>query len=104
MTLSELNACRVAGFATTAGGVLAAYVAMLSASVPGITGHRIASSVMSAPAALVIAKLVLPEVEVPETTGELALRCRTRARTCSMRWCAARSTLCGSPSTWPAQR
>ncbi len=56
MTLSELNACMVAGFATTAGGVLAAYVAMLAPSVPGIAGHLIASSVMSAPASLVIAQ------------------------------------------------
>jgi concentrative nucleoside transporter, CNT family len=71
MTLSELNACMVAGFATTAGGVLAAYVAMLSSSVPGIAGHLLASSVMSAPASLVIAKLMLPESEQPETTGEL---------------------------------
>lgn len=61
MTVSELNACMVAGFATTAGGVLAAYVAMLGKSVPGIAGHLIACSVMSAPASLVIAKLMLPE-------------------------------------------
>ncbi|HEY3666902.1 MAG TPA: nucleoside transporter C-terminal domain-containing protein [Polyangiaceae bacterium] len=61
MTVSELNACMVAGFATTAGGVLAAYVAMLGPSVPGIAGHLIACSVMSAPASLVIAKLILPE-------------------------------------------
>ncbi|HYP98291.1 MAG TPA: nucleoside transporter C-terminal domain-containing protein, partial [Polyangiaceae bacterium] len=61
MSASELNACMVAGFATTAGGVLAAYVAMLSHSVPGIAGHLIACSVMSAPASLVIAKLMLPE-------------------------------------------
>ncbi len=72
MTLSELHACMVAGFATTAGGVLAAYTAMLSGSVPGIAGHLIAASVMSAPASLVIAKLMLPERETPETTGELA--------------------------------
>ncbi|MDQ2642647.1 MAG: NupC/NupG family nucleoside CNT transporter [Myxococcota bacterium] len=71
MTLSELHACMVAGFATTAGGVLAAYSAMLSGSVPGIAGHLIAASVMSAPASLVIAKLMLPERETPETTGEL---------------------------------
>ncbi len=71
MTLSELHACMVAGFATTAGGVLAAYSAMLSGSVPGIAGHLIAASVMSAPATLVIAKLMLPERETPETTGEL---------------------------------
>jgi concentrative nucleoside transporter, CNT family len=71
MTLSELNACMVAGFATTAGGVLAAYVAMLGATVPGIAGHLIACSVMSAPASLVIAKLMLPEIETPETGGSL---------------------------------
>jgi len=68
MTDSELNACLIAGFATTAGGVLAAYVAMLEPSVPGIAGHLIASSVMSAPASLVIAKLMLPEV-LPTATG-----------------------------------
>ena len=71
MTLSELNACMVAGYATTAGGVLAAYVAMLSASVPNIAGHLIASSVMSAPASLVIAKLMLPESAATETGSEL---------------------------------
>ena len=59
----------VAGFATTAGGVLAAYVAMLQRFVPDIAGHLIACSVMSAPASLVIAKLMLPETEAPETLG-----------------------------------
>jgi concentrative nucleoside transporter, CNT family len=67
LTASELNACLVAGFATTAGGVLVAYVAMLSGSVPGIAGHLIACSVMSAPASLAIAKLMMPETETPET-------------------------------------
>jgi CNT family concentrative nucleoside transporter len=74
MTLSELNACMVAGFATTAGGVLAAYVAMLGTSIPGIAGHLIACSVMSAPASLVIAKLMLPEVDPTETGGELRVK------------------------------
>lgn len=69
MTLSELHACMVAGFATTAGGVLAAYVVMLGKAVPGIAGHLIACSVMSAPASLVVAKLALPEVE-PTATGD----------------------------------
>jgi CNT family concentrative nucleoside transporter len=73
MTLSELNACMVAGFATTAGGVLAAYVAMLSTSVPGIAGHLIACSVMSAPASLVIAKLMLPESAATETGSDLSI-------------------------------
>jgi concentrative nucleoside transporter, CNT family len=67
LTMSELCACMVAGFATTAGGVLAAYVAMLRDHVPGIAGHLIACSVMSAPASLVIAKLMYPETEEPET-------------------------------------
>jgi CNT family concentrative nucleoside transporter len=61
----------VAGFATTAGGVLAAYVAMLSGAVPGIAGHLIACSVMSAPASLVVAKLMLPETDVPKTGAGL---------------------------------
>ncbi|MFZ5890910.1 MAG: NupC/NupG family nucleoside CNT transporter [Myxococcota bacterium] len=73
MTASEINACMVAGYATTAGGVLAAYVAMLGPSVPGIAGHLIASSVMSAPASLVIAKLMLPEIENPETSNDVRI-------------------------------
>ena len=47
LTQSELFACMVAGFATTAGGVLAAYVRMLNPYVPGIAGHFIACSVMA---------------------------------------------------------
>jgi CNT family concentrative nucleoside transporter len=62
-------ACMTAGFATTAGGVLAAYVVMLRQLVPNIAGHLIACSVMCAPASLVIAKLMLPETESPTTQG-----------------------------------
>jgi CNT family concentrative nucleoside transporter len=69
LTRSELMACMTAGFATTAGGVLAAYVVMLRDLVPNIAGHLIACSVMCAPASLVIAKLMLPETEVPVTRG-----------------------------------
>jgi concentrative nucleoside transporter, CNT family len=67
LTRSELMACMTAGFATTAGGVLAAYVVMLRDLVPDIAGHLIACSVMCAPASLVIAKLMLPETEQPRT-------------------------------------
>jgi concentrative nucleoside transporter, CNT family len=73
MSVSELNACMVAGFATTAGGVLAAYVAMLGPSVPGIAGHLIACSVMSAPASLVIAKLMLPESAAVDINREASV-------------------------------
>jgi CNT family concentrative nucleoside transporter len=70
LTRSELMACMTAGFATTAGGVLAAYVIMLRDLVPNIAGHLLACSVMCAPASLVIAKLMLPESETPLTRGE----------------------------------
>jgi CNT family concentrative nucleoside transporter len=69
LTDSELMACMVAGFATTGGGVLAAYVLMLQELVPDIAGHLIACSVMCAPASLVVAKLMLPESGTPETLG-----------------------------------
>lgn len=71
MTPSELHACMVAGFATTAGGVLAAYVAMLSDDIPGIAGHLIACSVLAAPASIAVAKTLLPETE-PMTEAALA--------------------------------
>jgi CNT family concentrative nucleoside transporter len=60
-----------AGFATVAGGVMAAYVGMLLPYFPDIAGHLIAASVMSAPAALVVAKLMVPEREDPETATSL---------------------------------
>lgn len=73
MTNSELNAIMTGGFATVAGGVMAAYVGMLSGIFPDIAGHLIAASVMSAPAALVVAKIMFPEEEVPATQGKLTI-------------------------------
>jgi len=73
MTRSELMAIMTGGFATVAGGVLAAYVGMLHESFPDIAGHLIAASVMSAPAALVCAKVMIPETEEPETRGSLEM-------------------------------
>lgn len=67
LTRSELMAVMTAGLATVSGGVLAAYVGLLSDAFPAIGGHLIAASVMSAPAALVVAKLMIPETEVPVT-------------------------------------
>ncbi len=73
MTMSELHAVMTGGFATVAGGVLAAYVGMLLAYFPDIAGHLIAASVMSAPAALVMAKLMYPEDGEPVTKDKLAI-------------------------------
>jgi Nucleoside permease len=71
MTESELMALMTGGFATVAGGVLAAYVGMLVAYFPDVAGHMLAASVMSAPAALVVAKIMLPEAGEPETAQSL---------------------------------
>jgi CNT family concentrative nucleoside transporter len=68
MTPSELHAIMVGGFATIAGGVLAGYIRI------GVdAGHLIAASVMSAPAALVMAKLFYPETKESKTAGEVEM-------------------------------
>ena len=72
MTKSELMAVMVGGFATVAGGVMAMYVSILG-DIPGIAGHLLAASIMSAPAALVIAKIIYPETEASETFGDLKI-------------------------------
>lgn len=77
MTMSELMAVMTGGFATVAGGVMAAFVGMLMAFFPDIAGHLLAASVMSAPAALVFAKLMYPETEEPVTRGELKVHVET---------------------------
>lgn len=69
MTMSELMAIMTGGFATIAGGVMAAYVRF------GVdAGHLMAASVMSAPAALVMAKIMFPETEEPETKGDVKIQ------------------------------
>ena len=73
MTQSELMAVMVGGFATVAGGVMAMYIAMLTPFFPDIAGHLLAASVMSAPAALVTAKIMHPETEVSPTAGEVKI-------------------------------
>ncbi|PIK51350.1 putative sodium/nucleoside cotransporter 2 isoform X2 [Apostichopus japonicus] len=62
MTTSEIHSIMVGGFATIAGSVLAAYVNM------GISAaHLLSASIISAPAALVVAKMFYPETERPKT-------------------------------------
>ncbi len=64
MTRSELMSVMVGGFATVAGGVMALYVSW------GIdAGHLMTASVISAPAGLLMAKVLQPEVDTPETSG-----------------------------------
>lgn len=74
MTNSELHAVMTGGFATVAGGVMAAYIGMLMAYFPNIAGHLLAASVMSAPAALAISKLMYPETEESVTRGQMKIQ------------------------------
>lgn len=68
MTISELNAVMVGGFATMAGGVLGGLASM------GINaGDLLAASVVSAPGALMLAKIMQPELDEPQTRGSVKI-------------------------------
>ncbi|MGB7242340.1 MAG: nucleoside transporter C-terminal domain-containing protein [Sulfitobacter sp.] len=67
MTNSELFCLMVGGMTTVAGSVLAVYVAMLAGFIPDIAGHLLTASVLSAPAAIMISKIMIPETETPES-------------------------------------
>lgn len=69
MTRSELCTILTAGMATIASSVLAVYVMILQKEFSTIAGHLISASFLSAPAAIVMSKLLLPETEKPETLG-----------------------------------
>jgi CNT family concentrative nucleoside transporter len=66
LTRSELFCVMTAGLATVAGSVLVAYMGMLG---PSYAGHLVAASFMAAPAAIAMAKLMVPEEGVPRTSG-----------------------------------
>ena len=68
MTMSELLASMAGSMACIAGGVMAVYIAL---GVPA--EYLIAASLMAAPGALVISKIVWPETEVSETKGKVSL-------------------------------
>ena len=78
MTKSELMAVMTGGFATAAGSVLALYVLWLK-YIPGIAGHLLAASIMSAPAALVMAKIIYPETEQSDTSGKMKVNISRQA-------------------------
>ncbi len=77
MTNSELMTMMIGGMATIAGGVLAAFVAILGGSdevaQAYFAKHLISASVMAAPATIVIAKLLKPETEESLTMGKVKI-------------------------------
>ncbi len=70
MTRSELCTVLTAGMATVASNVMALYVFTLRGQFPTIAGHLMSASVLSAPAALVMSKIMLPESGSPKTLGK----------------------------------
>jgi concentrative nucleoside transporter, CNT family len=70
MTKSEIMTIMVCGMAHIAGGVAAVYAAMgMAAGYQNTAGHLLTASVLNCPAALLIAKIMLPETEKSETAG-----------------------------------
>lgn len=69
MTRSEFCTILSAGMSTTASNVLALYVFLLHGRFPTIAGHLISSSILSAIAAIVMSKIIMPETEKPGTLG-----------------------------------
>lgn len=69
MTRSELCTMLTAGMATVSSNVLALYVFTLGSQFPTIAGHLISASILSAPAAIVMSKVLLPETLTPKTLG-----------------------------------
>ena len=71
MTMSELCTILTAGMATIASTVMAVYVGFLYHQFPTIAGHLVSASILSAPAAIAMSKLLYPEGEKPLTLGEV---------------------------------
>ena len=67
MTRSELLLILTTGMATVASSVLGVYVAFLASVFPQIAGHLISASILAIPACVVVSKLLIPEIETPET-------------------------------------
>ncbi len=69
MTKSELCTVLTAGMATVSSNILALYIFTLHNEFPTIAAHLISASILSAPAAIIMSKVLFPETETPETLG-----------------------------------
>ncbi len=70
-TRSEFFCLLTAAMSTVASSVLGVYVITLQGDFPNIAGHLVSASVISAPAAIVVAKLMEPETGEPLTAGQV---------------------------------
>jgi len=71
MTRSELLLLLTSGMATVASTTLGIYVSLLNSTFPQIAGHLISASIISIPAATVMAKILMPETESPVTINNI---------------------------------
>ena len=69
MTRSEYCTVLTAGMATVSSNILALYIFSLQNEFPTIAAHLISASIISAPAAVVMSKVLLPEGGTPKTLG-----------------------------------
>ena len=74
VTNSELMCIMVAGFANIASGVLGLYTFWLGPFIQNVGGHLAAACFISAPASLLVSKLLLPETSVPETAAGVSFK------------------------------
>jgi CNT family concentrative nucleoside transporter len=72
MTRSELFTLMTAGMATIAGTVMVLYASILGDAIPGVMGHILTASIISVPAAVTVAKVMVPETGSP-TGGQLVV-------------------------------
>ncbi len=70
MTRSEIFTLMTCGMSTIAGTVMVLYASILSSAIPDIMGHILTASIISAPAAIVISKIMIPEIG-KSTSGEM---------------------------------
>jgi CNT family concentrative nucleoside transporter len=73
LTRSELFVLMTAGMATIAGTVMVLYASVLGDAVPGAAGHLLTASIISAPAAVAVALVMVPETESPTDAATVAL-------------------------------
>ncbi|MBC7783799.1 MAG: NupC/NupG family nucleoside CNT transporter [Burkholderiales bacterium] len=73
-TRSELMAIMVGGFSNIASGVLVAYTRFLGPYIENVGGHLAAACFISAPATLIVAKLLMPETEKPQTASGVGVK------------------------------
>lgn len=73
LTESELLVVMVSGFATLAGGVMILYAGMLGQFLDSAAGHLLTASVLSAPASIMMAKIIIPETEQSATSGDVKI-------------------------------